>query len=271
MLFDIPEFVMPTEEELRASSAAWYKRAGATFLDNYSQALTALAPKTELIEWPKHLTEAFFAEGQSDLPQGFQPLSDAIDRACAWSWKFLRLNSRSPKDVMLPGEFVTAGRQALLHIRTSERCLEDLALFSYSPYPAYIALRQPLFIRPGYEFRLFVRDGDLLGVAQYHRDIAGDLADPNSREAIHRSIINFYERDIRPALTLDTVVVDICFSTMRKWQFLEINPYGLSDPCAALSYQDVEANPGKFHVYAAKADLVDDMACHDQTMSRMRL
>lgn len=243
-------FALPSKESLKASSIAWYRRAGATFLDNYPPALAALAPETTLIEWPKSDTEEFFSEDQMDLPVAFHPLSDAIDKACSWNWKFLRLNSRSPKDVMQRGEFVCCGRQALLHIRESERCLDDLVMFSHSPYPAYVALREPLHLTKGLEFRIFVRDGELIGVAQYEE---APIAEEH-RSAIERKIRDFYQTSLKHALHLKDVVVDVCLAGTREWRFLEINPYGLSDPCAGMSYDHIEENAGAFHWYPCQPE-----------------
>jgi hypothetical protein len=169
-----------------------------------------------------------------------------LDAAMGWDRKFVRLNSRSPKDWPYPFEVpaTCSGKEAISMMAGSERVLDDLYEFSWVPeQPAYVCLRDFVYWIKGWnEFRCFVKDGALIAVTHY--DYRKPAPDKVTRKApdIRRIIDRYFLEKLKPALHVDTVVFDVAIDLPAGDQplLIEINPYGLSDPCWFGSYAEVE-------------------------------
>lgn len=242
------EIRMPTPEEHRKASLAWLSRVQPTLIDQWPQELAALSMKTEMVAFPPELIDEFYGLHDRESPG---PIMDDIarelDARMRWDRKFIRLNSRSPKDSPYPFEapITCSGKEALLMLAGSMRVIDDLTEFKWVPeQPAYICLREFIpGLSPGREFRCFVKDGELIAVTHY--DYVNPIKGPeDGGKELRKQIDKWFAEALLPVLHLKSVVFDIWRKHDGSFLLIEINPYGLSDPCHFGSYAAVESATG---------------------------
>lgn len=236
---------MPTPEELRERHRPWAEMIEPLLLDKWSPELMALSIPTKFVEFPKHLMDPLF-DPRDQFPQGIVELAAELDRHLGFENHFFRLNSRSPKDAPWPlvVPITCSGKQIIQVMAASERMMEDLYHFSHTDLQPMICLRKQEFsLQPEFELRCFLKDGRLLAVAEYgHQPIfaAPIGADPGLRKKVEQYVLGV----VGPHLPRDTIVVDI-WCKHDGFGLIEINPFGLSDPVGAISYEAIEAGiPG---------------------------
>lgn len=237
------EIHMPSDEEMRSISAEWYKRVGWSFIDQWPEAVASLSIPTKFVKVDASRLVRFW-EHQPDLVVA-QETADLLDAEMGWRNWFVRLNSRSPKDGCPADDPLTcSGKTAVSWIMASERCLDDISLFSHLDEPLYICLREPRYMDKDGEFRCFAKDGHVLGVSRYfYTDEAKEA--PPSDDCLFGAASDFYREHL--ARHYDNVVFDLYAPGTPRSFLIEINPYGLSDPCCFESYEYLEANPGVRH------------------------
>ncbi len=243
----VPE--LPSEEEMVERARAWFEQAGHTLYDRWPDHYQQISTPTKLVEVDAVASRSFWGD---DTRLGSNPyaiaLAATLEREIGWTVWFLRLNSRSPKDAPWPFDdlpLAVGGRQAVQMVASSERCLTDIMHFSRLPdVKCYACLREyDHDIRYGDEFRAFVKGGDLIAVSHY--DYLGPKRAPPRDDGRHlRGVIDtFFSDHIRPDLPTKDLVFDVAVNDGRT-KLIEINPYGLSDPCFFGSYEAVESASG---------------------------
>lgn len=242
--FNIPEPKMPTDEEHRAVSLKWLQRVQPCLIDQWPKDLLALSFPTEFVRVPSELWADVcdLMDGKGYGPV-IRELAVEIDNRIGWNRKFVRLNSRSPKDNPWPYDVpaTISGKEAMNILTASMRVVDDLYEFHWVPeQPAFICLRDFAYeLRSGDEYRCFVKDGVLIAVTAY--DYTKELRIPEDGGLEIRSLINHYfVNTLKPRLHIGTVVFDLWMPRGRDPMLIEINPYGLSDPCFFGSYENVE-------------------------------
>lgn len=244
--FSIPEPVMPTPEQHREVSLNWLSRVQPTLIDQWPAELAALSMPTTLVK----LDIQSILNGLANLHDGngfdasLVDLAAELDAKIGWDRKFIRLNSRSPKDYPWPFEVpaTISGKEAVHILMNSMRVMDDLMEFRWVPeQPAYVALRDydPL-IQAQNEFRCFVKNGELIAVTHYDYTKDAPVWVVKTAEGIRAGIDHYFTTKLKPVLHIDTVVFDIAIRTAGEIRLIEINPYGLSDPCNFGSYEAVE-------------------------------
>jgi hypothetical protein len=242
---NIPMPRMPTPAEHRAASLAWLSRVQPTLIDQWPEGIAALSMPTKLVAVPDGLYMEFCSlhDGKAPGPV-MEAFADQLDREMGWTRKFIRLNSRSPKDWLWPFEspITCSGKEALSFMACSERVLEDLMEFQYVPeQPAYVCLRDVIYgLDKSREYRCFVKDGELIAVTHY--DYTKPIAAPADGGKELRGYIDaWFAEKLKPVLHIPTVVFDLFQMSHGRFLLIEINPYGLSDPCFFQSYSNVES------------------------------
>ena len=249
----IPDVVFPTDEEHRAISQRWLKRVQPCLIDQWPKELAALSFHTEFVPvdaaslWEEICT----VMNGGDIGQLIRSLADELDAKMGWKRHFVRLNSRSPKDFPWPFEApaTMSGKEAMTFLIHSERVTDDLYEFKWAPeQPAFICLREWQYgLRSTEEYRCFVKDGELIAVTAY--DYTKPQMVPADGGKAMRETIDAYFRDVlKPTLHIDTVVFDLWMPRDHQAKLIEINPWGLSDPCFFGSYHGVE-NASSFIQY----------------------
>ena len=127
-------------------------------------------------------------------------------------------------------------------IAQSERCMDDIVVARIAQKPIYIALRKRYHAPPAGEFRAYAKGGKLLAVSRYdyHEPAKVDYSQIDIMgivEAFHRDVI---------AQAYDDVVFDLELGAYGHEGplLIEVNPYGLSDPCLFGSYEAIEQEGG---------------------------
>lgn len=231
---------MPTEAESRQSAEEWYARVGWSFIDRWPPDVAALSVPTTFVRVDARRLARLW-EHTPDYGVA-QETADLLDATMGWRQWFVRLNSRSPKDVFPPDSpFTCSGKQAVSWIMCSERCLDDIVLFSHIEEPLFICLREPRQIFKDEEFRCFAKDGNVIGVSRYHYNIPAEYPGPSDEYLFHAAQ-TFYKNHLERHYS--EVVFDLCAPGVDRCLLIEVNPYGLSDPCCFGSYGELEARPG---------------------------
>lgn len=234
--FKIPHPVMPTLEEHRRASAQWLMSISPCLYENWSQALRDQSFPTKMIglglDDQARLIDAF--DGGPTIG------GDLVDRinAAAYPGGFLpKLSSRSAKDAWVNTFKCLTGDEVLNQFASSERILADLIEYEYADTFCYLLIRQWFDIPKHEEWRCFIRDGTIIGISQYFYtdDFSRFYAD---KAGIHSRLLVYLRDVVIPLLHVGTVVIDVWLK--ESPMIIEINPYGLSDPCL-LSYPELES------------------------------
>lgn len=225
----------PSPEEHRAMWRERYERVRPYMIDQWPQSVAALSFPTKMIPVDVADMEILFDYQHPEWKAKAGALAAVLDEAMDWERHFVRLNNRSPKDAA--ASLITcAGRQAVDWITTSERCIDDVVMAKGAGSPLFVCLREALHMHPDGEFRCFAKDGKVVAVSRYfhrtepeHRPEAGTMLAAATR---------FYDAHL--ARHYPDVVFDLYAPGSDQEVLIEINPYGMSDPCLFDGYDDVE-------------------------------
>lgn len=249
-----PKFIssalkMPTPEQHRAVSLSWLSRIQPTLIDHWPKELAALSMPTKMVKLDVDAVwDALCAvQDGKGLSQPLYDLAEELDREIGWERQFIRLNSRSPKDNPWPFEVpaTISGKEAVSILICSMRVMDDLMEFKWVPeQSAYVCLRKFIpGIRGQNEYRCFVKDGELIAVTHY--DYTKPWTGPkDGGKELRGQIDKWFAETLKPVLHIETVVFDIAINYDGSFLLIEINPYGLSDPCHFGSYEAVENASG---------------------------
>ena len=250
-------FKMPTPEEHRAVSLKWLERVQPTLIDQWPAELAALSIPTKMVKLDVDAVwEALCAvhDGKGIAPV-LRDLAAELDAEMDWNRKFVRLNSRSPKDAIWPFEVpaMISGKEAVSMMLSSMRVMDDLMEFKWvSEQPAYVCLRDWVYdFRTECEYRCFVKDGKLIAVTHYDYTKPFRAPEDGGKE-LRQRIDKWFAETLSPTLPIQTVVFDIHANRDGTFLLIEINPYGRSDPCHFETYERVE-NATSFIEFGAAA------------------
>lgn len=246
-------FTMPTEAELEASAKEWLEPLAPCLYENWPQAIKDLSFRTEVVSLTKGEIEALLPtfDGWCD-PHAIMAIEAKIDPAARSlpDGFYPRLNSRSPKDSFQadePDDFrCRTGAKVIGLFSGSMRMLDDLARWRHVD-GCKILLREWHEIPKHQEWRCFICDGRIAGISQYfHDEVFPGLGE--KREEIALKCAAFLHERVLPVLHLDTVVCDVW---LREGSVvIEINPYGLADPCL-FTYEELESVPATLRIAEA--------------------
>lgn len=170
---------------------------------------------------------------------------EALKSAIAPAWedcrgKFVRLNRRSPKDYT-DGRPSINPTSAIDAICGSMRTTDDLIALKGGQEPAFLYAFQFDYTIQEREFRAFVKQGQLIAVTQYEGTKIRGYPESNPRGVI--TAIQKLAPSVIAAVPLENFIFDVYmtgYDEAETAHFLEINPWGLSDPCFFNSYENVE-------------------------------
>jgi hypothetical protein len=153
---------------------------------------------------------------------------------------FIRLNTRSPKDYtkgrpLAPREFAKA-------LANSSRTFGDMAMLSCEGEPCFLYVFKHDERCGQNEWRAFVKGGRMIALTQYTPGGFSPLTNAFARHA-WIAMEELFGR-VHPAFGQQDYVFDGYIHNGRA-HFLEVNPYGKSDPCFFLSYENIEARTGQ--------------------------
>lgn len=237
-------FALPSPDELKVLMKERFYRQAYVMIDRWPADIAALSVPTILIPLDKDIEAIFASDDEAALPV-LEKYAAAIDAAIGWRPHFIRLTSRSPKDVSHPGLPITcAGKQAMSWIMNSERCMDDIALAHAAGERLQIALRQLYHAPKGGEFRCFAKDGKMIAMTRYDFQTPVPEGFEYDGKDIFARISAWYDDKI--AKHYQTVVFDVDLGSYEHEEplLIELNPYGMSHPCLFASYDEIEESGG---------------------------
>jgi len=150
--------------------------------------------------------------------------------------KFVRLNRRSPKDATIK---CFSEEEVFESLSSSMRAFDDIHLLQLSEEKIFLYFAEWDHYLDQKEFRCFVKDRKLIAISQYEGTKIKGFPEDCIKETV-KEINDLYEK-ILPCIEMKDFVFDCFFHPYsEKALFLEINPYGLSDPCFFINYENVE-------------------------------
>lgn len=228
----LPE--MPSEEEIIRGAIERFQVVQHTQLDFLPEQVLKLMPDTILVDIPDAVTEAILQE--SINIQAFNHFATELDDILKWEPMFIKLASRSPKDVE-PTPITCSGKTAIHWMSCSMRCFDDLCdQYRVPSYNPKMALRKVLYnIRS--EYRVFIKDNELQGIAVY--DERGDAFIENGVVTEGR-VARYWQSNIKDFMPVDNYVFDLALTAPDdNFVVIEFNPYGLSDPLGFKHYANI--------------------------------
>jgi hypothetical protein len=154
---------------------------------------------------------------------------------------FLKLITRSPKDHLADDDNFGKPRalnftnDALCAILSSMRCSEDLVLLKHLDSNSII-LRPYIDFHPSLEYRVFIDGKKIAGISQYYYGVKFDNIGDHEKD-----IREFVNSIVIPNVKLGSFVADVVVDN-GKAILLEMNPWGLSDPCLFGSYNNMDGS-----------------------------
>jgi hypothetical protein len=259
----MPEFEMPTDEECRTASAEWLKPLRPCLYTYWPERYKELSFPTMIEQLsPKEIQRLIDTFNH-------KPLGTPQDAALRWKLKrglaefdsgsFFKLESRSPKDNYwgIATNFRACNWRDIEKMLYSERIMDDLCRYKHTDEPLRLLFREWHSIRKDEEFRCFIRDRKLVGISQYHYaewDEWNQTSKPPAfrniiarKDEIGSALAAFVNSEIIPHLPVEDLVADLWRDPFGKITLIEINPYGLSDPCL-FTYEELETASGEFRI-----------------------
>lgn len=211
-----------------------------TFPEHWPAPLKALAAPTKEIAlslddtWALGLQSSWFrrATGNSGTARFSDAFLADIEAACeAWPEGVSpRIGLCSWKDCS-PSDLPSFGMRGVLHTicGDSERVGRALAAHVGVKKPAVLHLRQWRDIPRESEFRVFFRDGQVIGVSQYFWRLTFPRLVDDHR-SIAAQLVDFLPR-VAAALPMPDCAVDLCLDPAEPF-VIEVNPLvRATDPC----------------------------------------
>ena len=210
------------------------------WMDNWSDELWALTfgghKRIKLSQETMNAMGSLAYDSVSQNPSLIEKLEKDIEETMDGKQWFIRLNSRSPKDYIHPciGNNAQSVMEMLLG---SLRIIDDICGMLHYKVDGYIYFRPVVNIPNGSEFRAFVKDSKLIGITMYETTTAKfhyeqkDFIINAIKELAPKVIPTYPDKDF---------VFDVYFDDYKNITLLEVNPYGMSDPCYFGDYESIE-------------------------------
>lgn len=235
--FDTPEY----QEQVRQGKLRHYERVRPFLMDQWPAALWQLSfGPNLLIPFPLDDYIALLDGQTTDTMKKF--IKDLYTIMSGRQW-FIKSNNRSPKDFTDPKPPITSSAEEVVHMMASSmRMWDDMIGMSGIQKPVYLVLRPVVDIPKRHEFRCFVKDRRLIGISQYfYQEFFEGLED--ERDSLRERIEAFHGR-VNDAFPENDYVFDVFILKDGSVCLIEVNPYGLSDPCLFESYPRLESEGG---------------------------
>lgn len=144
---------------------------------------------------------------------------------------FVKVGARSPKDSLDLTSFegFSSQREILECFQGSERVIEEAIDAGAAEDRVPITVRPFLSVDRKYEFRIFVEKGEILGISQYYFN---EYFGYTSEELkLFEQKMRAFILEIHPFVGRASYVADLYIKDPDNIVLIELNPFGLSDPC----------------------------------------
>ena len=297
----IPKPTMPTDEELTKASMEWWSRLEKLSLTSYNDALREVTLEHSICNFPIQLINKMLNLEESKNKELdirwckgellYLLLPSLIRMGCKPKF-FFKLVSRSPKDWLGDPE-VNSGKPAPLStieevfnaLMSSMRTFEDMVWLKYIPDKAKIIVMPYVDFNPQHEYRVFIRNKEVIGVSQYYYNSEfPDLIKPYRPTDKYTRIFSdqlmiqkFIPEHVIPNIQEDSFIADVVIMGGGKIiKLIETNPWGLSDPCLFEGYEELNrvaaSRYGMGRMLFKHMGLIDQIyeTCEDDLKKRIK-
>ena len=194
----------------------------ACLMNHWPQALHDMRPPThakDITNYAETIVALGYGEKYDEdiyvqLLSFISPLFDGCE-------KFIRLNSRSPKDRSQKPVFTA--EEAVAILSTSMRATDDIMRLTTNNQQIFLYCTNYNHRIKNKEFRGFIHEREFIALTQYdsnYHDQRYLIEAKGAAKALAKSLLSI--------IPMDNFVFDFWFDTAAH--FIEINPWGLSDP-----------------------------------------
>lgn len=224
-------------EQKTEHSLNYYEFIKPHIQSNWSEELMKLCQPITEVEFPQGYEEVIF-EGNMSEELVEKLTKNLLDAGIDLKNKkyFFKLFSRSSKD----SSFITPNnvRDLIYQMAQSMRMLEDFVMYRYINQSDFkLVFKEFVNMDKSKEWRVLVKDNKIKVISQYFYE---DLF--VYQPSYLREVVTFVDKSIlllNKELGLKDYVADF-YINGDKSILLETNPYGLSDPCLAKTYEQVD-------------------------------
>jgi hypothetical protein len=247
-MFKIPKIAPPSEDELIGLAENFMKNHEGICFSDWNEELLSRTFQIETAHIPKEVALKILriADGSkyvNDAVESAYPIiKPLVDRVSPNGESFfIKLNTRSPKDVCIKFDDITEAICVLGG--ASMRTFDDMCILRYLDN-VHVIVRPWVEYDLSKEFRVLIKDSKIMGISQYfyNENYNRDL---KQLYLIEKEIREFVDYIIIPNMKVKTFVADIIthdYPRFPKPILLETNPYGLSDPCMFESYDNLDGS-----------------------------
>lgn len=149
---------------------------------------------------------------------------------------FFKMDGRSPKDTEIVRITRENTKDLIPIFFMSERILDDIARFRLHRELFFFCFRE--WVNLSDEHRVFICDGRVAGVSRY--DYTLDKPDNMESPGFYMEKARAFCERISKYFPQPNFVFDIAKKDSGEWVLVEVNPWGLSDPCLFGSYNKID-------------------------------
>lgn len=246
-MLKIPIIPIPREETMKEIAIEWFKPLENLCFESWSYQLQSISYPTWSIPMSKELCENL-VKGYDDKSLrihaiNFGNLIDNKLREIGSDKFFTKISSRSPKDYMTNSNVKPdpqhTGEEIVASLLNSMRTFDDLCHMSYLPQGCNLHIRKYEDFKPEHEWRVLVNlQTNTIAISQYY--YAEDfIYGPEYLEFVKKSISNILPI-IHHNVDEYRFVADFVINPDTKdVKLIELNPFGMSDPCLFKSYDNL--------------------------------
>lgn len=233
--------IEPSKDEIIKNAKNWYEPMRGLNMDEWNENLKRVSFPFYILKLPSNL--CIDAINGIDRKKEFKEIFEPFISEIGYKEYFVKAITRSPKDYLQDepnGMMLSNSDDTYIALFSSMRTAEDLCMLS-SLDKCEIVVRPFIGIPKWQEFRVFVFGKQIVGISQYfYNETFGIFEWENLMQKIEKSIRDFVSEEIMPFVQRNHFVVDVCSNGLGDIHMIELNPFGLSDPCLFESYDALD-------------------------------
>jgi hypothetical protein len=239
--FKITPPKMPTDEEMKERTLSRWKMVEPVLLSNLGPDILKLSMPTVFFKIPtKEISDEWLIAWDGKEMEG---PAKRLTECLTWAINhfdgevFFKLDGRSPKDWGIVKFTKDNIDEIVTNFFASERMLDDVIVQRHHRKHFMLCFRKWVELKN--EFRIFVKDRKVQGITWY--DYTSDELPVNHKKLQKRvtTLAQDYLEKINPNVEINDYVFDIGFVNDEPI-LIELNPYGLSDPCCFKTYDNIK-------------------------------
>lgn len=233
----------PSEDKIITNAVGWYEPLKGLSMDDWSEELRSLSFPFHILKLPVDLV--IDSVNGKDRYQDFEDIVKPFVDSLGLKTYFVKSISRSPKDILewsQGGYEIKSHKDAYKALFGSIRTAEDFCMLSRLD-KCEIVIRPFVNIPKQNEFRVMVYGKQIVGISQYfYEEVFSDYHRNSTIELIEENIRTFVKCFVIPNVKKNHFVVDVVAFPAKEPIMIELNPFGMSDPCLFESYANLDGS-----------------------------